>query len=607
MSSLRSISILITAIITFLLIISIVTYKSLNDFISDARWVNHASLVLKELEAVTSAVKDAQTSHRGYELTADSSYLVPYLSTRSTVLEKVEDIDSLLLGYEVQQQRLDTLNQLISKQFRITDEILTRRKEGGGLDRYGVNLIKFDEENMNKIRGLADRMAAEEEALLKIRTTERNRASEVTPLFILVSFVAAVIALSYLFIQLYRTIKVKNSTEYELEQNLKLLSEEVNNKELAQESLQKVLDGSTNGILFLRAVRENGKICDFQYMLSNKQIENVIGYSPDEVKGKNLLDLFPGAAKTGIFESYVNVVEKGESLNGEFFYDHENLNAWFHVTARKLEDGCVVTFSDITDRKQYEQDLLVKNEELEESNKNLEQFAYVASHDLQEPLRKIRTFGDRVVTKFSEALDDKGKDYINRMNGAAERMQSLIDDLLKYSRVARNPKSMEKVDLKTVIDNLMIDLETLIKERGVQFEVKGLRSIDGDVTQLRQLFQNLISNAVKFTPPERQPLIKILGKRVRGASQKDFKVGSNKYYLRIEVTDNGIGFDQKYAERIFHIFERLHGRSEFKGTGIGLAICQKVVQNHNGYIRAESSTDGGAKFIILLPIKNELK
>jgi len=604
MTSLRSLSILTVLVIVFLLVISAITYKSLNDFINDAKWVNHASLVLKELESIKSSIKDAQTAHRGYELTGDSTFLEPYYDTRSTVFSKIKDIDSLLLGYKIQQARLDTLHRLIEKQFNITDEILTRRKDESGLDRYGMNLIIFDEENMNKIRAVVKRMTAEENQLLKDRTSARNRSSYITPVFILLSFVSAGLALAYLFTQLYRTIKVKNATEYELEQNLKLLSEEVNQKELAQESLQKVLDSSTNGILFLQAVRENGEIKDFNYKLGNRQIEKIIGYKPTEIVGKKLLELFPGTKKTGLFENYTAVVDSEEILDREFYYDHEDLNAWFHVTARKLEDGCVVTFSDITERKQHEQDLIVKNEELEESNKNLEQFAYVASHDLQEPLRKIRTFGDRIVTKYSEKIDDKGKDYIARMNSAAERMQSLIDDLLKYSRVARNPKEMVKVDLQQLVELLRVDLETLIKERQAVFEIEGLAPVDGDKIQLRQLFQNLISNAIKFTPSDRKPNIKIKASKVRGSSQRDFNVLTNKLFLRIEVADNGIGFDQKYAERIFHIFERLHGKSEFKGTGIGLAICQKVVQNHNGFIRAESVENGGAKFIILLPVKN---
>ncbi len=603
MTSLRSFSILFVIVIAFLLAMSIFTYISLNNFSSDAKWVSHASLVLKDLESIISSVKDAQTAHRGYELTGDSSFLKPYNDIRSTVYDKINNADSLLLGHIVQRQRLDSLQKLVEKQFRITDEILTRRKTESGLDRYGMNLIVFDEENMTKIRELVMRMSKTEEELLNTRTSQQNRSGVIAPIFLLISFISATTALSYLFLQLFKTIKVKNATEYELEQNLKLLSEEVNQKELAQHSLQKVLDSSTNGILFLKSIRKNGKIVDFEYMLANKGIEKIIDYKPNQIEGQTLLTLFPGTEEKGLYNDYISVVDQGKSLDREFFYDHEKINAWFHVTATKLEDGLVVTFSNITQRKKFEQDILVKNQELEESNKNLEQFAYVASHDLQEPLRKIRAFGDRIVNKYNDVVDDKGKDYIARMNGAAERMQLLIDDLLKYSRVARNPKEFNRIDVEEIINNVRVDFETVINERNATFKISGLVPVDGDKTQLRQLFQNLISNAIKFTPDDTDPKIKISGKKVRGSSQKDFNINSAKLYLRIEVQDNGIGFDQKYADRIFHIFERLHGKYKFKGTGIGLAICQKVVQNHNGFMRAESTINGGAKFIIMLPIK----
>ncbi|MTI21333.1 hypothetical protein E1176_09910 [Fulvivirga sp. RKSG066] len=604
MTSLRSFSIFIAVTIAFLLILSVVTYRSLNSYINDARWVNHASMVLKELEAVISSVKDAQTAHRGYELTADSTFLQPYVNSKNTVVRKVNTIDSLLLGNLGQKKRLDSLARLIEKQYNITDEILDRKTQGEALDSYSVNLLRFDEENMVKIRKQADLMIKAEEELLRERSSSQRTTGSIAPLFILISFIGAFLVLLYLFSQLYKTIKIKNDAEYELEQNLKLLSHEVSHKEHTQELLKRVLDSSLSAIYFIKAVRDTqGKIVDFRYSMANKQVEIMLKKDLSEMMSKTLGTAFPGVYESGLFDKYVAVVENDELLVTEFHYGYEHLDGWYSLTAMKLDDGCVVTFSDITERKMAEREMIHKNQELKESNENLEQFAYVASHDLQEPLRKVRTFGDRIATKYSDLIDAKGKDYINRMNNAAQRMQFLIDDLLKYSRVARHPKEMVKIDLEMIVNNLLGDLETRIKDRNATVNVKGLHPIQGDSTQLRQLFQNLISNAIKFTPLERNPVINITGKRVRGKSQKDFDIDSNKRYLRIELTDNGIGFEQKYAERIFNIFERLHGKSEFEGTGIGLAICQKVVQNHNGFIRAEGRENGGAKFIILLPVK----
>jgi len=604
MKNIRSFKIIISAILVLVISLAILTYYSLNDYIRDNKWVNHTSIVLGNLENILSKVKDAQIAHRGYELTGDSTFLKPYSVTRLSLLDEISETDSLISDNEQQGITLDLVKNLIIKQFDITDEIISRHKKSRQLDQYAMNLLSFDEDNMMKIRSLIDKMKAEEQRLLSIRTEARDQTESIVPTSILISFLAAMAVLGYLFNQLYKTIKMKEQTESQLENNLKLLSKEVNEKEVAQKSLIKVLDGSTSGIIFLKALRNKEEITDFEYRLVNQNINYLLGYSPEEIVGKRLLEVFPGSKKSGVFNDFVNVVEDGVELDTEIFYDHENLNSWYHITGRKLDDGCVITFSNITERKKYEKEILSKNQELKESNRNLEQFAYVASHDLQEPLRKVRTFSDRIATKYENKLDKKGIDYLSRMNGAAERMQHLIDDLLKYSRVTRFPKKMKKVDLNDLYESIKVDLETTILERGAKVSAKGLEVIDGDQTQLRQLFQNLISNAIKFTPEDRKPVVEINGEKTRGVNQNDFDIKSNKKYLRVTIRDNGIGFDPEYAHRIFNIFERLHGRNEFQGTGIGLAICHKVVQNHGGYIKATSPKGGGAIFIVLLPVKN---
>ncbi|MDX1629572.1 MAG: ATP-binding protein, partial [Fulvivirga sp.] len=328
------------------------------------------------------------------------------------------------------------------------------------------------------------------------------------------------------------------------------------------------------------------------------------GYNALNMIGKRLMTSRYGESQTGLYEAYLDVVEKDKNLKKEYKIDHNGQISWFHVTASKLDDGCVATFTDITQRKRYERDLLIKNKELEESNKSLEQFAYVASHDLQEPLRKVRTFGDRVTEKYKDKLNEKGVDYLKRMNRAAERMQMLINDLLKYSRVARQPKTFEQIELNDLIKGILSDLDMMISQRKARIKVDDLNKIYGSRMQLQQLFQNLLINAIKFTPEDRNPEIKITGKKVNGIDQKDFNININQNFLRVEIIDNGIGFEKKYADRIFQIFERLHGKNEFQGSGIGLAICHKVVQNHNGFIRAEPNKDNGARFIILLPLTN---
>lgn len=240
--------------------------------------------------------------------------------------------------------------------------------------------------------------------------------------------------------------------------------------------------------------------------------------------------------------------------------------------------------------------------ELNRSNKELEQFAYVASHDLQEPLRKIRAFGDRLETKFMDKLGDQGVNYISRMKSAAERMQVLIDDLLGFSRVSKKPSDFEKIDLSIVVRNLLSDIETVIEEKKARVFIEDLPKLHADPSQMRQLFQNLVSNAIKFCPQERTPEIVINSHKVNNFEGLDFHFDPKKEYIQINVRDNGIGFDEKYLTRIFTIFQRLHGRNEYEGTGIGLAMCRKILDHHKGMIWASSKEGVGSTFHIILPL-----
>jgi PAS domain S-box-containing protein len=248
---------------------------------------------------------------------------------------------------------------------------------------------------------------------------------------------------------------------------------------------------------------------------------------------------------------------------------------------------------DVTERKRAELALHEQAEKLARSNAELEQFAYVASHDLQEPLRKIQAFGDRLRSKCDASMGPEGVDYLTRMQNAAARMQVLIQDLLSLSRVASHAKPFAAVDLGDVSAMVISDLEVRIQERHGRVEASGLPVVLGDRGQLAQLLQNLIGNGLKFQKPGENPVVKV--------SSEAITLPDGAAAWRITVEDNGIGFDEKYRDRIFQIFQRLHGRNEYEGTGIGLAICRKIVERHGGVIAAHSSPGAGAKFVITLP------
>ncbi len=253
---------------------------------------------------------------------------------------------------------------------------------------------------------------------------------------------------------------------------------------------------------------------------------------------------------------------------------------------------------EIAERERAEAEIQDYARKLEESNKELNAFAHTASHDLQEPLRKINAYGELLAEEYGNVVDEEGKKYIQSMQRAATRMQSLITALLSYSRITTKGEPFVPVDLNTVMQETVDDLQVRLKETEGKVECKNLPTIDGDPVQMRQLFTNIVGNSLKYKKDDLSPLVKVSA-RIKKPGQN--QPGQKQCILTVE--DNGIGFDQKYSEKIFTIFQRLHGRNEYEGTGIGLALCSKIVKRHGGTISADAIPGEGATFTIKLPLK----
>ncbi len=487
-------------------------------------------------------------------------------------------------------------------------------------------------------------------------------------------------------------VRVEQRTQELLATNSALKSEIEQRREIERElqqsqvRLQAILDNAPS-VIYLKEP-------EGQLLLVNREFKSIFGLTDTEVIGKSDCELFPPKIAADFAQNDRQVVKTRQPLQTEEVVVQTDGKQrtylsikfpLFNSRGRVVQIGGVAT--DITARKQAEQLLQKANDELEKrvgqrtaelsrvnaslqaeiierreserklsqtasllqtSNQALKDFAYVASHDLQEPLRKIQAFGGRLQVKYGDVLPEQGQDYLKRMRNAAERMQSLIRDLLSYSRITTKTQPFVSTDLNVIVKEVLSDLETRIEQTNGQIVVKELPTIEADPLQMRQLFQNLIGNSLKFHQPERSPIIEIsriapeLESKIDDILLSHDKVSllppssslplvesndsvvapSNPHSdkprndslgseydsdrslctnVKLQVKDNGIGFDEKYLDRIFSPFQRLHGRLQYEGTGMGLAICRKIVERHGGSIVAQSSPGRGSTFIVVLP------
>lgn len=367
---------------------------------------------------------------------------------------------------------------------------------------------------------------------------------------------------------------------------------------------------------------------ELEIELANERALEIWAKTAEEVLNKPLFEAFPEFRGTPLEEIVKNVVATGvryvSAESAIELWRHgqlETIYAQFVYEPLRQEDGTVTGFMavghEITElvkarqlaqnsaqmlEKKVEErteELEKKNQELKRTNQELEQFAYVSSHDLQEPLRKIQTFSDMVLAKMKDPRFE-ATSYLEKINASAQRMSVLIKDLLNYSRVSQDEQRFERVDLNEVLDNVLYDFEVLIRQKQAQVLSTPLPVVKGVPVQLNQLFYNLISNALKFS--DKPPVIKISARQLTSLDENSLlSPEGDSSYLELTFEDNGIGFEQEYVDKIFTIFQRLNDRQKYSGTGIGLAICKKIVENHGGTIRASGVEGKGATFTVLLP------
>jgi PAS domain S-box-containing protein len=416
----------------------------------------------------------------------------------------------------------------------------------------------------------------------------------------------------------FTDIHAEKAFTHELEEQVNTRTKELNQ---INESLRKseeryhlmVEEVQDYAILYLN---EEGVIENW-----NMGAEKIKGYKTKEIVGKPFSVFYTEEdRKNNLPQKLLNLArEKGKAVQQGWRVRKDGTLFWASVviTAVHNKKKEIIGFSkmthDLTEKKQADDKLKLnaleleqKNAELEQMNKELQSFAYISSHDLQEPLRKIQTFATQIIERESHNLSDIGKDKFKRMQNAAKRMQTLINDLLSYSRTNVQERIFEKTDLSKIIDEVKEDLKEELEQKGGIIKKNKTSAIDVIPFQFRQLLYNLVSNSLKFAKSDTPPVIIIDSEIIKGSTLDNKKANINIDYCHISISDNGIGFDQQYSAKIFEVFQRLHGKLEYAGTGIGLAIVKKIVDNHNGFISARGELDKGAVFDIYIPVNAKI-
>ena len=374
--------------------------------------------------------------------------------------------------------------------------------------------------------------------------------------------------------------------------------------ERSSERLSTVINTTQAGFFMGSPVQnELEEIIDFRFTLINQVMASFVEDEPQNLIGKLGSERFVKYKTNGLFERFRAVYLTGKQQQFDFHYMGATVDVWVNIMITRIGDEILGTFTDITQIKTLQLQLEQNIADLKRSNAYLGEFAHAASHDLKEPIRKIHTFAERLRSSLHDRMTDLEAGLFERMQMAAKRMNMLVEDLLTYSQVSETPLQMEAVDLNEKLQSVLLDLEVQIEEKKAALQAEQLPTVKGYRRQLQQLFQNLIGNALKYSKKDMPPDIDIRFRTISGAELQmpiPFVQTDKRYYL-IEVKDNGIGFEQEYADRIFSMFQRLHGRSEYEGTGIGLSIARKVIDNHQGHIWAEAKPGEGATFRFILP------
>ena len=579
--------ILLTSLFVILLIGGF-TYKHISNLTDSTNIVIYTYEVNVELEQLNAYLSDAESVHRKYTLTKDTLYLEPYFIAREKINNSFLQLKEFTIVNVSQQENLTILKKLIDSLFSnfSKTDILVKNDE---IDTGIFNMLIFEEKViLDSIRRKVTEIIDIENKLLNERQKAYKSDLRFTPLFfylvLLVTLVVIIISFNKINTDL---IKIKTQND-----QLLIFKESTNQSEIIGKHGNWIWHIDSNKFAYsdnlYRLLGEEPQSFEANF-------DNFLKFVHPEDVNRLTKDLDKMIVDEELpFVSY-RIVQK----NGDTKYLKAYAKAFYGIDRQKRLLGIT---SDITDEIESFLALEERNLELERNNKELSAFNYAASHDLQEPLRKIQTFISRLEEKESDKFSESGRQYLNGINSAIARIRLLIDDLLQFSRTNKPDKEFVMADLNELFENAKQDLAIAILEKKSQITSDLLPNGLVIAFQIQQLFFNLLSNSLKYSKKETTPIIKINYSAVKAKDQPNLVKATKSNYHKITFTDNGIGFDQKYSEQIFNLFNRLHSKQDYSGTGIGLSICKKIIENHRGFIFAKGEINSGSVFTIYLPI-----
>ncbi|WP_111309114.1 sensor histidine kinase [Confluentibacter sediminis] len=571
-----------------ILLIGGITYRNIDDLSKSSELLTQTYRLNVELEQIFSHLKDAETGQRGFLITNDPLYLEPYDAGRENINYSFAELKELSRNNPTLQKNLKDLNVLIDERMDYFQKAFRFSAVGNYNDQNFKENFYKGKKLMDTIRLKIKGMIKSQNDLLKKTQHTYESNLKVTPIFLYMVLLFSLVLMFFAYNKIIRDLKeIKASNE-----QLEIFKESANQSQIISQHGNWIWDIDTNTF----------KYSDNLYRLLGEEpqsfestVENFMKFVHPEDAEKLSREIEKMITNKDLPFVYYRIIQKNGTIRHFKGYGklHESSDG-----GKKL----LGTITDITDEIDNLRILEDRNLELERNNRELSAFNYVASHDLQEPLRKIQTFLSRLEDKESSKLSEVGLTYIDRIKNASTRMRLLIDDLLQFSRTNRADNVFEVSDINELLESAKQDLAEIISEEDAIINSDKFPKINVIPFQIQQLFLNLISNSLKYKSKDRIPEIHITYSKIKASDDPEILKPKKPYYHKIIFTDNGIGFDNEYAEKIFVLFNRLHNKDEYSGTGIGLSICKKIIENHQGFIFANGKPLVGATFTVYLPI-----